>query len=135
MRAAVLALALMLTACGSETEPEPQREVEKRERHHDLAPMYAIDEALRTEAMAMFATLNRQITLAAARGDSAALYRALEGRLDATKLEMISMNEAQLKGTHYQASDYTINIAGNQMTITASKPGTRGHTSAAYTLR
>lgn len=135
MRFAVLAIALLIAACGDEPVDD-RREVEKPARQHDFAPMYAIDEALRTEAMAMFATLNRQIMLAATRqGDRAAFYRSLEGPLTAAKLETIGMTESNLKGTHYVASDYAISIAGNEMTITAAKPGTRGHTSGAYPLR
>src|SRR5690606_21591104 len=126
---------LLLAGCGG-GEPDNRRQVDLPAGNpRDPIPMQNVDQAVQTEAQAAFATLHRQIRLAAAKaGNPAGLYASLNGTLDAERRRLIGMTEGSLAGAYYRASDYTVAINGKSLSITAAKPGTRGHTSIEYRL-
>jgi hypothetical protein len=127
-------LALLIAACGGDADN--RREIEKDARHHDYAPVGAIDDAVRVEATTAAATLRSRIQLAGAKqGNAGAFYASLNGAVNANTLSKIGISESELKGRYYVASDYTISISGNKLVITASKPGTRGYKSEEFILR
>jgi hypothetical protein len=127
-------LALLLAACGGDADN--RREIEKDARHHEYAPVGAIDEAVRVEATTAAATIYQRIQLTAVReGNAGAFYSSLNGGVNAGKLAKLGISESELKGRYYVASDYTLSISGNKLVITASKPGTRGYKSEEFILR
>ena len=126
-----------IPACGSR-EQDNQREIERQERGHDFAPTYAVDEAIRTEAVANIGRLKQQLQYALLRtygGDTTRLANDLGGTLDAAKLKKINMTENDLRGQNYVAGDYTLTFSGSNVTITTTPKGTRGHVSETVSLR
>ena len=124
----VLTCALCLAACGDDSAAgNGKRIVEQDRLDNPIVPLEHVDSAVQTEAMVAMSKISQRVNLTAATsGDKAALYRSLSGKLDATKLAKIGLSESDLKGTYYKASDYSIVIVGNQMTISAAQIGTRG---------
>lgn len=135
----LLALALLaFSACEPTTSQDNTREVEKRERAHDIIPVDTMDDALRTEGVAASSIIVRQCQAALIRtynGDAGKLAADVGGKLNATKLKKLGIAENELKGTNYMASDYNLKFSGKSLTIEASKPGTRGWVSETFTLR
>ncbi|MBZ0137679.1 MAG: hypothetical protein K8I27_15040 [Planctomycetes bacterium] len=126
----ICALALLIIAsCEDSTNQQPVRFVDQtRICSPDAIPLGAPDKAVQTEAMTHMNLLYRQITLKAQMApDKQAFYRSLAGTLDATKLGKLGLTENEFKGTYYtKASDYSLSIVGNQLTITAAQIGSRG---------
>jgi hypothetical protein len=121
-------VALAIASCGDDTTGNQTRFVDQQKVPcNPIVPIRHADEAVQTEAMMAMSKISRQVNFAAATAaDKAALYRSLSGSLDAAKLAKIGLSESDLKGSYYKASDYSIVIVGNQMTISAAQIGTRG---------
>lgn len=135
-RLATVAVVLLLAACEPTTLQDNTREIHKQERSDGVLPVASMDEALRTEGTIKAAIIARQCRgyLVRNGSDMGKLSREVGGTLNAAKLQKLGMTEAEMKGTYYQAGDYVLNFSGNSLTITASKPGTRGFTSEVFTL-
>jgi hypothetical protein len=132
-----MAAILMLASCGGgDNTVDNRREVEKEQRNHAFAPTSAMDQALQTEGTVGAATIHGRLRALMVRGaDAASLARDFSGTLDATKLAKLGTSESELNGKFYLASDYSLAFSGDSVTITASKPGTRGYVSEAFSLR
>lgn len=129
---------LLAAACEPTTLQDNTREIHKQERSDGVVPVGAMDEALRAEGTAKAGVIARQCQGALVRSygnDVSRLARDVGGTLNAAKLQKLGMTEAELAGTYYQAGDYSLNFSGNALTVSASKPGTRGFVSEAFALR
>jgi hypothetical protein len=128
MKRVLLCLPLLLAACSQEENAGNQpRIVDQDALQSPYVPIEATDQAVQTEAIRVMGLIARQVHLkASTSSDKAALYRSISGTPDAGKLAKLGMTEAELKTSYYVASDYAIAIVGNEMTISAAKPGTRG---------
>lgn len=123
----LLTCALCVAACGDDAPDNRPRIVEQDRLDNPIVPIKHVDSAVQTEAMMAMSMIAQRVNLAAATsGDKSALYRSLSGKLDSGKLAKIGLSESDLKGTYYKASDYSIVIVGNQMTISAAQIGSRG---------
>lgn len=123
----LLTCALCVAACGDDAPDNRPRIVEQDRLDNPIVPIQHVDSAVQTEAMMAMSMIAQRVNLAAATsGDKSALYRSLSGKLDSGKLAKIGLSESDLKGTYYKASDYSIVIVGNQMTISAAQIGSRG---------
>lgn len=134
-----LCLLMLLAGCGGANEaPDNTRVVDRPALHSDIAPVYAVDEAVRSEAMVAARTLMGQMQAALIRtygGDTAKLAADVQGQLTPAKLQKLGISEGELAGKHYRASDYQISFAGKQVTIEAGAAGTRGHIRETFNLR
>lgn len=122
-------LFLLFAGCGDDDAAgqNSTRFVDQDRLDNPIVDTKAVDEAVHTEAMTHMNLISRQVNLTVAKGaDKASLYRAISGTLNASKLAKIGLTESQVKGNYYKASDYSVVIVGNQMTISASQLGTRG---------
>lgn len=138
MRHACMALLVLLAACDGGSPADNRREVEKQQRGHDLAPTFALDEALQAEGTAMAGVLvyrMQTVLLQKYGGDKAKLAADLQGPLDDAKLAKLGTSATEFQGKNYAATDYSLSFSGDSVTITASKPGTRGFISEAFQLR
>ena len=120
---------LSVAGCGDDNAAgqNSTRFVDQDRLDNPIVDTKAVDEAVQTEAMTHMNLISRQVNLTVAKGaDKAVLYRAISGTLNASKLSKIGLSESLLKGNYYKASDYSVVIVGNQMTISAAQLGTRG---------
>ena len=122
------ALALTFAACGEDTPVDNRpRFVEQDRLDNPIVPLEHVDASVQTEAISAMRTIADRIKIKALTAtDKAAFYRSMSGTLNSTKLAQIGITEAQLQGSFYKASDYSLSIVGNQLTITAAQIGTRG---------
>ena len=128
MLIALCGIALALTAC---TEDTPQnnrpRFVEQDRLQNPIVDTEPVDQAVHTEAMTAMRTIANQVKLkATTSSDKAAFYRSISGKLDATKLGKLGLSAGTLNGSYYKASDYSLAIIGNTLTISAANIGSRG---------
>lgn len=129
-------LAALITGCGGDDSHDNQREVDKDARTHDFAPIEATDKALRTEAdvamRTIFAAVKQKAVVSG--GDPSGFYSTVSGRLNDAKLQKLGLSRGNLTGTWYKPEDYALSFSGKQLTITAGRPGSRGHKTATYTV-
>jgi hypothetical protein len=137
MRAIALALLIAIAAgCGESPDGDNRREVEKPARYSPLAPVSAMDDATRIEALPAMRVIHQAIQMTLTRGASlASLAAELQGHLDAAKLARIGLNENSLVGSFYEPGDYHLAFAGTRLTITARNPGERGYVTQDFALR
>jgi hypothetical protein len=123
----LLVITCLVAACGDDSGAENRRLVEQDRLDNPLVPLEHVDSAVQTEAVAAMSTINRQVNLkAASGGNKQAFYNSIQGRLNSASLKALGLTETSLTGSFYVATDYSISISGNQMTITAAEKGTRG---------
>lgn len=132
----VLLMPLVATGCGDNTA-DNTRTVEQ---HQSTDPyLRNVDEARRTEATTASHAIWQRVRISAISvqakgGDLKSFYSSLNGQLNATKLAKIGITEAELRGTHYVATDYKISCYGKKMTVEAVKPNTKGYVSQEYDI-
>ncbi|MBK8208355.1 MAG: hypothetical protein IPK87_16390 [Planctomycetes bacterium] len=132
----VLVTLPMATGCGDNTA-DNTRTVEQ---HQSTDPyLRNVDEARRTEATTASHAIWQRVRISAISvqakgGDMKSFYSSLNGQLNATKLAKIGITEAELRGTHYVATDYKISCYGKKMTVEAVKPNTKGYVSQEYDI-
>lgn len=122
-------VALAVAGCGDDDAAGNQtRFVDQRQApDNPIIPIRSADEAVQTEAIGHMNLIYQRVKFSAATsGDAAGLYRSISGKLDGAKLAKIGLSEADLQGSYYKASDYTVAIVGKEMTISAAQIGTRG---------
>lgn len=126
----------MVAACGDNTA-DNTRTVEQ---HQSTDPyLRNVDEARRTEATTASHAIWQRVRISAISaqakgGDMKSFYASLNGQLNAAKLAKIGITEAELRGTHYVATDYKISCYGKKMTVEAVKPNTKGYVSQEYDI-
>jgi hypothetical protein len=125
---ALALLVLLLAACGEDAANDNRGRIVTQDRlDNPLVPIEHVDSAVQTEAMTHMRLIAQQVKLKASlSSDKAAFYRSISGTLNATTLGKLGMSEANLKGSFYQASDYSLVVVGNKLTITAAQIGSRG---------
>ncbi|MCB9895639.1 MAG: hypothetical protein H6839_14425 [Planctomycetes bacterium] len=120
---------VLLTACEDEfgNGANRGRIVEQDRLDNPLVDITPVDSAVQTEAVTAMGTIAQQVKLKASfASDRAAFYRSISGKLDAAKCSKLGITEDTLKGTYYQASDYSLVISGRKLTIHAAEVGSRG---------
>lgn len=126
---AVLVCMVSLAGCddGSASANNP-RLVDQDRLDNPIVPIEHVDKAVQTEAIQRMRIIADRVKLTAATDpdNKQALYRSLSGSLDSTKLAKIGLTESDLKGQYYKASDYSVVIVGNELTIHAAQIGSRG---------
>ena len=123
------AMAVAIAGCEDDNanQGHEQRLVDQTQVKSRLVPFEDVDTAVHSEAMTAMATIAQRVNFMAAQtSDKQALYRSLAGPLNASKCEKLGISESDLQGSFYKASDYTIVIVGNEMTISAAEIGSRG---------
>ncbi len=127
----------MLAGCGDNKPADNTRTVEQ---HQGTDPyLRNVDEARRTEATTASHAIWQRVRISAISvqakgGDMKSFYASLNGQLNAAKLAKIGVTEAELRGTHYVATDYKISCYGKKMTVEAVKPNTKGYVSQEYDI-
>ncbi|MDH5642155.1 MAG: hypothetical protein OEY28_12765 [Nitrospira sp.] len=108
-----------LTACPGGDEAD------KKTSPSTIAPMRAIDEAYKTEAVAAGSRLSSQMRVALIRSysnDVSKLAADISGVMTPQKLEKIGMSP--LDGNHYRTSDYRLtHNGGGSFTLEAGAQG------------
>jgi hypothetical protein len=133
--ALLLSAGMLVVACGG-GEADDTREVERPARTHGVFPIEATDDALRTEATTAMGVIYRRIQqVLITEQDREALFRDLEGPLNDAALRRLGVDAGTLTGTWYKPSDYRLQFSGNELTITAGQPGSRGYKQSSYPLR
>lgn len=129
-----LALGAALAACGDNAAPDNTREIHKDIRPDSGIPFQALDQALQQEGVIAARAIVGRLKYWLLTHDKAKLASEFGGAMTPAKLAKLGITEAELKGTYYIATDYTLSFSGSTVTISASKAGTRGYVSEAFML-
>lgn len=130
--------ALLIAGCEDSTGRTNKRFVEQQRFDTPIPALDKPEQAVQTEAViGSMRSISQQLKLKLAStyaGDFNRLSTDFSGRMDATKLSKLGMTEAQLTGSFYKPTDFSLSFSGRNVTITAMSPGQRGYTQQSYII-